>query len=113
MIDPLAPVLAFLDAHWMILWAFVIGANLGALFGFRGLSAAYADHQDTLKQMAILLGHFEGAAEVVAENGLTEEAVERGNRYAQENVIDLTHPEDTDPTLLDRVRARLPFYPSE
>lgn len=107
--DPLAPVLAFLDAHYWTLWAFILGASFGATWGLRGLSDAHTDHQNTLREMARLLGHFEAAVEVLDEHDLTGEAAERGQRYAESNVIDLTHTTATEPPLLDRVRDRLPF----
>lgn len=105
----LTPIFEFVDAHFWTLFAFVMGLQLGLFLGFRKLHRALTDHQHTLREFVQLLGHFEACAEVLEENDLADDARERGNRYAQSNLIELETSVATAPSRLDRLRDRLPF----
>lgn len=73
----------------------------------RHVKSVLDDHHDTICLTVAIMGHFRGAAEVCAEHDLAEEAAERGERYAQENMIDLRTKMATAPTSIDRLRERL------
>lgn len=107
--DPVGIALSILDAHLWTLWGLFMGASFGAMWGFRDAAAAHADHQNTLRHMATLIGHLQATIEVLEENDLAEEAANRGNRYATENLVEMDHAQATTPSLLDRLRDRLTF----
>lgn len=110
--DPLGPFVdlySYLAANYWVLWGLVTGFMVGRLLGFRDTLAVNERHLNTLREMSQLLGHFQAAVEVLDEHDLTEEAQERGDQYAEANLIDMEHREATEPSRLDRLRDRFPL----